>query len=183
MQTVTPQPIDAGNLQLLEERRRVRAAAPEQRERIAELGFALLSLAGAVALPLISGPPGAFSTPLALAFVVAYAIVARVAFHLGDGYIVPTQLVFVPMLLLVPPSLVPLLVTVAALGSNATRRGWAPQRAIFAITDAAFAFAPAVVLLALGARTPTWSLWPVYAAALAAQFGADAVREVVRSWL
>ena len=44
---------------------------------------------------------------------------------------------------------------------------------ILTITDAAFAFAPAAVLVALGAQLPGWEHWPVYVAARAAQFAAD----------
>ena len=48
--------------------------------------------------------------PIALAFLVAYAAADRIEFSTGAGYAVPTQLVFVPMLLLLPTPLVPLLV-------------------------------------------------------------------------
>jgi HD-GYP domain-containing protein (c-di-GMP phosphodiesterase class II) len=37
------------------------------------------------------------------------------------------------------------------------------------------------VLIALGADSPSWQHWPAFAAALAAQFGVDAVRETARS--
>ena len=39
-----------------------------------------------------------------------YAIVSRIEFPIGAGYVVPSYLVLVPMLVLLPPGLVPLLV-------------------------------------------------------------------------
>ena len=36
-----------------------------------------------------------------------YALVARIEFPVGAGYVVPTQLVLVPMLLVLPPAAVP----------------------------------------------------------------------------
>ena len=50
-----------------------------------------------------------------------YAVVARVEVWGGTGYAVPTQIVFVPMLLLLPTPLVPLLVA-AAIGAHAPPR-------------------------------------------------------------
>ena len=52
----------------------------------------------------------AVDVPLALALVVLYAISSRMLkFPIGAGYVVPSYLVLVPMLLLLPPGLVPLL--------------------------------------------------------------------------
>jgi HD-GYP domain-containing protein (c-di-GMP phosphodiesterase class II) len=123
---------------------------------------------------------------VALAFTIAYGAVSRVPFTLGDGLAVPTQLVFVPMLLLLPTPLVPLLVIVALAAGMAVdvlNREVSSQRILLSVTDASFALAPAAVLIALGADTPSWALWPAYVAALAAQFAVDAVRETVRSYL
>ncbi len=117
-------------------------------------------------------------------FVVAYTVVNRVEFRLGDGNVVPTQLVFVPMLLLLPTPLVPLLVASASVASclvNVLRRDASPQRLLIAANDGAFALAPAVVLVALNGQLPAWASWPAYATALAAQFAVESVREPLRS--
>jgi putative nucleotidyltransferase with HDIG domain len=124
--------------------------------------------------------------PFALAFGAAFFALHRVEFHMGDGNFVPTHLVFVPMLLLLPTPYVPLIVAAVIVSATAAeivagRR--ALDRLPMSVNDAAFALAPAAVLIALGAQTPAWELWPAYLAALAAQFVADAVRETLRAQL
>ena len=47
------------------------------------------------------------------ALVAAYALVADAEFPSGAGFAVPTQIMFVPMLLLLPTPMVPLLVALA----------------------------------------------------------------------
>ena len=46
------------------------------------------------------------------ALVASFALASRVEFEVGSGFGVPTELVLVPMLFLLPPELVPLLVAV-----------------------------------------------------------------------
>lgn len=161
-----------------------RPQALPARERAAEAAIALLLLAAGVALAVIAEPAREFNAPLAAAFVAAYALVHRVEFQMGDGNLVPTQVVLVPMLLLLPTPLVPLLValaTVCVTAAEALHRRRSAERALLAFNDAGFSLAPAIVLVAFGAQTPSWSSWPVFVLALAAQFGADYVRETVRA--
>ena len=47
-------------------------------------------------------PPG-----LAALLIAVYAVVGRIEFPVGAGYVVPTQLILVPMLLMLPPAVVP----------------------------------------------------------------------------
>jgi putative nucleotidyltransferase with HDIG domain len=186
MPTPPPQPLDAGTERLIEEVRARREHALPARERTVEGAFALAFLLGALALALLADSPRGLDLPLALAFTLAFAGVTRIPFALGDGLAVPTQLVFVPMLLLLPAPLVPLLVAAAMTASTALatlRDGSSRQRMLIGVTDAWFSLAPAVTLVALGADAPAWSHWPAYAAALGAQFAADAVRETARSHL
>jgi HD-GYP domain-containing protein (c-di-GMP phosphodiesterase class II) len=179
-------PIDAGTARLLEARKDGRPRPLPARELTVETILAALTLAAAVALLVLGHPARAFSLPLALAFVAGYAIVQRVEFRLGDGVCVPTQVLFVPMLLLLPTTIVPLIVVAATVGSLAlevVRGARSGQRLILAANDAGFALAPAAVLVALGAQTPEWSSWPAYVAALAAQFATESVRETMRAAL
>ncbi|HWK29110.1 MAG TPA: HD-GYP domain-containing protein [Solirubrobacter sp.] len=177
-------PIDASAERLIEATYSRRPQALPARERTTETALAFLLLAAGAALALLATPARAFSLPLTLAFVAAYVLVHRVEFHVGDGNVVPTQLVLVPMLLLLPTPLVPLLVALATVAANsleALRGRRAADRLLLAFNDAGFALAPAVVLVALGTQTPAWASWPAYLAALGAQFGADAVRETARA--
>ena len=186
MSTPPAQPLDAGTERLIEEVRARREQALPARERMVEAVLAIVWLAGAVALATLADSPRAFNPPLALALTVAYAVVSRTSFTLGDGLAVPTQLAFVPMLLLLPTPVVPQLVaaaTVATAAYDTLRAGNSPERALIALNDAAFALVPAAMLVALGADEPAWSHWPAFALALGAQFAADAVREPVRTHL
>jgi putative nucleotidyltransferase with HDIG domain len=184
MSSPQPPPIDASTERLIEATFERRPRGLPRRELLAEAALAPVLLALLLALALLAEPARAFSLPLAVLFIVAYAVVQRVEFHLGDGNMVPTQIVFVPMLLLLPTPLVPLLVSLATVGtscSHVLRRRRSADRILMAFNDAGFALAPAAVLVAFGAETPAWSSWPVYVAALAAQFGADYIRETART--
>ena len=46
-------------------------------------------------------------------FVLAAAVMGNLEFETGFGYLVPTQLIFVPMLFVLPPAIVPLVVVAA----------------------------------------------------------------------
>jgi putative nucleotidyltransferase with HDIG domain len=149
-----------------------------RRERLGTALLAGVFAAGALALALLAEPVRDLSPLLALAFVGAYGVAAHIEFAVGTGYAVPTQLIFVPMLLLLPTPLVPLLVAAANMASAAweyRRSELAPSRVLFAPLDALFALAPAAVLVLAGAQTPAWHHLPVYALALAAQLAAEMV--------
>jgi HD-GYP domain-containing protein (c-di-GMP phosphodiesterase class II) len=186
MTTPVPQPLDAGTERLIEEVRARRDQALPARERVVEFVLAAAWLAAAVLLALLAESPRPFDLALALTLTLAYAITSRVQFATGDGLVVPSQLAFVPMLLLLPTPVVPLLVagaTVATAAYDTLRAGNSPERVVIGFNDGAFALVPAAILVALGADTPAWAHWPAYAAALGGQFAADAIRETVRTHL
>jgi len=186
MSAIAPNTIDATTARRVEQAIAGGRERMDKRQQWVEALFALLSIVTATALALLTDADRAFSLPLAAAFVVCYAGMAGVEFNVGAGYVVPTQLIFIPMLLLLPTPLVPLLVIIGALLARipSVLRGEAvAERLVLAINDAAFAFAPAAVLVALGAQLPDWASWPAYAAAVAAQFATDALRETARAAL
>jgi diguanylate cyclase (GGDEF)-like protein len=145
---------------LLEESWGSRARRANRREVIAESSAAAVFLGIAVPLA-VHGLAGHAVDPLpALLLVALYAVVSRgVKFPLGAGYVVPSYLVLVPMLVLLPPLSVPLFAS-AGLFVGTTAR-WLARRAsmqelLFAIPDAAHAIGPAVVLaVAPAAGDPT----------------------------
>ena len=186
MPAIDPPKIDDATALRVEEARTFSLQGLSARQQGIEITSAVLSVGAAVALAVLADADRPFSFPLAAMFVLAYAAISRVAFNVGAGYVVPTQLVFVPMLLLTPTPTVPLLVmlgTVLAKLGSVLRGQSAPQRMILVITDSTFALAPAAVLILLDAQLPDWASWPAYAAAVAAQFAADALRESLRAWL
>jgi HD-GYP domain-containing protein (c-di-GMP phosphodiesterase class II) len=155
-----------------------------RRERRVEVVLAAAAFAGAAALalavphePLQAGP--------AAALAIAIGIASRVRFYDGAGYSVPTQLVFVPMLLLLPPQTVPLVVMAGLVAGNADRylrRQAHPERILLNIGDSLYTLAPALVLTALGPAQPSWDALPIYALAIVAQFALDFVYSTLRDW-
>jgi putative nucleotidyltransferase with HDIG domain len=171
---------------LLAETRERERHALGGRERATYAGFSAAFLLAAVALATFAPAERAFDAPLALVLVLAYAAVARVEFPAGAGIVVPTQLMLVPMLLLLPTPLVPLLVAAAYVCTDmlqAIRGDRSPQRTVMALSDASFSLLPALVLVLAGAQVPHWDDAPWYAVALAAQLGGDAALSMARARL
>jgi putative nucleotidyltransferase with HDIG domain len=151
-----------------------------------ELASATLFLAVAIPMALLVPFERDLSWGLAATLVCSYAVLWRVRFPFGYGWTVPTELVLVPMLLLLPPALVPLLVLIAATLGNLPdhlRGEIHPSRAILVIGDTWHAVGPALVLTAAAAADPSLAAWPLYLAALLAQFAFDFVTSTVREWL
>jgi len=106
-----------------------RRLAPQER-RVEIVAAALFVVVAGVML----AAAGDWDEPLSAVLLTAtYAVVDRVSFLLGPGYVSPTQLVFVPMLFLLPPEAVPALVAAGSLlgaptscssGSDAAGRRW-----------------------------------------------------------
>ena len=142
------------------------------RERITEAVSAAAFLAVAVAMAFLVPPERAFDPPLALTLVAVYALLARVRFPIGYGFTVPTQLVLVPMLFLVPLGSVPLLVAAGmVLGSmpEYLRGDRHPSRVLAAVGNAWHSIGPgrragrrrrdrAAPRRLAGARWPPWRL-------------------------
>jgi putative nucleotidyltransferase with HDIG domain len=174
--------MDAATERRIEESRERRRRPLDRRELLYVLPFALAFLTAALCLAVLADPARELSVPLLVAFLAAYLIAERIEFSTGAGYAVPTQLVLVPMLLLLPTPLVPLLVGALMVVSD-LRAGTRPLRSLLALADAWFALAPALVLVAAGAQLPDLADWPAYAAALAAQLGVNAVVFAARARL
>ena len=159
--------------------------ALERRERTAELSIAFVTLIASVLMAWFLVDGHAVSPALAVALVAACAVAYQVRFYDGAGYTVPSQLVLVPMLLLLPPGIVPLFVVAGMTLGNLSRclRGTLhPQRVAVGVGDAAHALAPALVLALAAPAQPSWHAVPIYAVALGSQFALDFVITVVRDW-
>jgi HD-GYP domain-containing protein (c-di-GMP phosphodiesterase class II) len=155
------------------------------RELAVEAASAALFVAVAVAMAAFVPAERAFDAPLAIALVATYALMARVRFPIGYGFTIPTQVVLVPMLFLVPLGAVPLLVAAGMLAGSLPeylRRDRHPSRALAAVGDAWHAVGPVAVLAAVGGVDPELSAWPVLMAALAAQVVVDNGAATLREW-
>ncbi len=156
------------------------------RERHVAIAAALSFAAAAVAIAVFVPAGRDFDPVLALALVVAYALADRVAFRVGAGWAVATQVVFVPMLFLLPPAYVPLLVS-AALAADRMPEVISgeihPSRVLVMMADGWFSIGPALMLGLAGAPDPTWSDWPLYLAVFASQLGLDTARTLAAASL
>jgi HD-GYP domain-containing protein (c-di-GMP phosphodiesterase class II) len=146
------------------------------RELAAESVTAACFLALAVVLAIVVPGERDFDAPLALTLVATYALMARVHFPIGYGFTIPTQLVLVPMLFLVPLGAVPLLVAAGmVLGTVPDFRHGDrhPTRVLATVGDAWHSVGPVAVLAVAGIAEPHLSEWPILLAALAAQVATD----------
>jgi HD-GYP domain-containing protein (c-di-GMP phosphodiesterase class II) len=133
---------------LVEAARERREQAPRARERWVTSGLALAFVA-ASAVCLAWLPPADTDWALVSALVVIYAIVSTVEFEVGNGYSVPEQLVFVPMLFMAPLGLVPLMVAAGFILAGLPRwrrRETTTERLLVDAADAWFALGPVIVL-------------------------------------
>ena len=158
----------------------------ERREMLTELIVGGAFVAVAVNMAAFLDADRSVEAGPALLLVALFALATHVRLDVGAGYTVPTQLAFVPMLLLLPTPLVPLFVAA----------GWAagklpqvllgqvhPSRLLLVLANSWFAVGPALVLCLLDAQRPEWSDWPVYLLALLAQFVVDIIAGETREWI
>jgi len=140
--------------------------------------FLVCALALAFAVPSDRSP-----APWTVALLIAsFAIASRVEFEIGTGSAVPTELVLVPMLFLLPLGQVPLCVATGYLlgALPDTRRGVLLERTLVPLCCSWHAVGPVLVLALAGEGEPRWSDWPIYVAALVAQFTFDLVSSALR---
>src|SRR5919204_2069070 len=173
----------AGAERLLEESWETRARGVSARELATELTAGGLFLLAAGALLLVQRATAGFDPAVAALLLGLYIIVSRVEFPVGAGYVVPSQLVLVPMLVLLPPATVPLLVAcglVLARLSDWWRQRGSALRLLFSIGDAWHAFGPAALLLLAGSPRLDVGELPLLGAALLACFLFDAGSATLR---
>jgi len=169
-------------LHRLRPHRRRRLSARELRTELAAAG---LLLAVAAALPAAFPSSRDLSPELAVGCVAAHAAAARIRLYLGSGYAMPTQLVLVPMLFVLPPAAVPALVAcglATATLPDLVRGRAHPERLVTAVSDAWHAVGPALVLAAAGEPAAGLAAAPVVALALAAQSATDLAAAAAREW-
>jgi diguanylate cyclase (GGDEF)-like protein len=165
--------IDSATEELAEEARRRRTARMAARDRRTSLAlgaaFATVAFAMAALVPSDRSP----SPLIAVLLVALLAGASRIEFEIGAGSAVPTQLVLVPMLFVLPLGQVPLLVALGyVLGElpDHLRARRHPERLLVPICASWHAVGPACVLALAGEGPFRWHDWPLYAGALGAQF-------------
>ncbi|MGP0050858.1 MAG: HD domain-containing phosphohydrolase, partial [Solirubrobacteraceae bacterium] len=156
---------------------------PSRRELVVEGAAATLFVAVAATLLVIWGPSAGIRLGVFALLVGVYAVVARIEFPVGAGSVVPTELVLVPMIVLLAPATVPLAVAlglvISAVVDCALGRVQ-PRRILSAIPDAWHAVGAAVVLCLAGSPIRGLHDLPILAVALAAGCVVDLVSSVAR---
>ncbi len=153
---------------------------------VTEGAVAALFLVGAGALAAFGHSTRSLSAWALAVTVISYILAGRVQYPVGSAWTAPTQLVFVPMLFVLPTPLVPLIVAACSVADRlpqAIRGPIAPARLLARVGDSFYALGPALVLVAFGAQTFSWDRWPVLLLALAAQIVFDLSSGLARTWV
>src|SRR5918999_2361356 len=164
-----------GNV-LIEQTRQNVARRLVDRDLHASLLLGVAFLVTALILAFTVASARSFDPLTILLLVAGYAVASRVDFEIGTGYACPTQLVLVPMLVLLPVAFVPLFVMAGLLlgGVPDYARGRVPVgRSLLRLVNSWHAVGPALILFAAGEPRPTLAHLPIYGAALLAQFAFD----------
>jgi diguanylate cyclase (GGDEF)-like protein len=169
---------------LLEDSWEARARArASRRELIVEVAAGALFVAASAGLLVAAGTARPLEPAVVGLLVALYVLVARVEFPVGTGHVLPTQLVLVPMLVLLPPAVVPGAVAlglVAATGIDWALRRVPARRLVSAVPDAWHALGAALVLVIAGSPTIDFHAVPLMAGAFVACCLFDFVSALLR---
>jgi HD-GYP domain-containing protein (c-di-GMP phosphodiesterase class II) len=175
----------------LEEQQRIiheldlRAGGLAARERVVErvIGAGFLVAATALAF---GGDLAGVSMLAVAGAVVAFVVAGRVEFDMSGGFAVPTQLAFIPMLFVVPASLLPLAVGLAWLLTrlpDVIGGRLSPERLWVTVGNGWLSMGPALLLIVAGAHDAGDAGLALLIAALLAQFAMDALLSAFREAL
>jgi diguanylate cyclase (GGDEF)-like protein/PAS domain S-box-containing protein len=177
--------LSSENIEHIEQSRARMATRAVRRELLTELAVCALVALGVAALA--AGFPRAGVGVWSVVWLSAiYAVLVQIEFEVGEGRTHPVQLVFVAMLLLLPPAMIPVAVVCGHLAAIAPKvvRGRLPvQRLLVPVADSAFSLAPAVVMLVLGRPDGLVGAAAVCVAALAALMISDVAISAMRMGL
>jgi len=136
-------------------------------------------------LAVLGSAARSFSLSTMAVTVIAYLAAAQVRYPVGSAWTAPTQLVFVPMLFLLPTPFVPLIVAGCSLADQLPKvftGRLSPARALARVGDSFYSLGPALVLVLLGGQVFSWTRWPLYLLAFLAQIMFDAGAGLSRTW-
>lgn len=158
----------------------------DARERAVLVTAAALYCVAALAIAVLVPSERDVSAVVVVGLLVGLAAVSRVRFEFGHGFVVPEQLVIVPMLLLGPLPFVPALIAAAgalALVPDFMKGSWSKDRWLNPVADCWPYLVPVLILVAWAPGAPELSSAPIYTLALAAQLGTDFAQTTLRNRL
>jgi HD-GYP domain-containing protein (c-di-GMP phosphodiesterase class II) len=162
---------------------RGRRHARRRRELLTQGIAAATFLVSAVLLAEIAPWERSLSVSTLALVLAVWIVIERVKFPVAGGFTAPTMLIFVPALFVLPTPIVPLVAALALLVSDLPEilRASAQATTVLRIVaDSWYTMGPALVIVLAGAQEFSWSHWPIYAAALAAQLILDLVVTLAR---
>ena len=145
------------------------------------IGFLIVAGVLAQATPTDRSP----SLLIVALFVAAFAASSLVEFEVGGGNAVPTQLVLVPMLFVLPTGWVPLAAASGYLLAhlvNVRRRNASLDRAVVMLGSSWYAIGPALVLGLAGEPAPSFARWGLFVVAFGVQIAMDGVSAFLSEW-
>jgi HD-GYP domain-containing protein (c-di-GMP phosphodiesterase class II) len=148
----------------------------ESREQLVGIVSAATFLFAACLLAIVIPANRELHLPLLVAIVLGYALFHRVRFEFASEYVSGAQLMFVPMLLLLPVGLVPLLAAGASLLAilpDVARGSWDRRRLLIPISEGWFSVWPVLVIALLASGPPTLDQAPYYGLAFLAEVAGD----------
>ncbi|MBV8259087.1 MAG: HD-GYP domain-containing protein [Actinobacteria bacterium] len=178
---------EPAEVQLVAETRRRKARGLSHQERLTYWTSSVGFVAAALALPAVAGWGGTRHLWVGLFLLGCYAVASRLAFEAGPFNAVPTELVLIEMLFLLPASQVPLWVmagNVLGAAPEYLSRKVPVERALIRVSSSWFALGPALVFTVM--HTPMASLKAsalgILGLALAAQFVVDLGSSAFQEW-
>jgi HD-GYP domain-containing protein (c-di-GMP phosphodiesterase class II) len=162
--------------QLVEASRERRPRGLSGRERVVRWIEAVTLLGAALPLAVFGHSQRPLSVAALVVIVGLFALASRTEFEIATGVAVPTELVLVPALFILPVTLVPLAVAAGhVLGHlpQMLKRKLAVERGVVLVAYARHAVAPALVLLAAGEPSASSASAGVLLLALSAQLISD----------
>ncbi len=152
---------------------------------VTEAVAAALFTAAAILVATLADWPGRLHLGALAVVMAGYLLAAQVTFPVGGGWTRPTQVVFVPMLFLLPAPLVPLVVAICLvldLWPRLLDGGVTATRVLARIADSSYALGPALVFVLSGEHSFEWGHLPLYGLAFVSQVAFDAGPVVARTW-
>lgn len=168
--------LDPDAQRVIEEQRARRLRSLATRDRAALFVSLGAFLATAVSLAVFLSSHRSPSLLTLGLLVGAYALAFRLDFEVGTGSAVPTQLILVPMLFVLPVGWVPLAVAAGIVAGSLIdhlRGSLHLERVFLRLVNSWHAVGPALVLGLAAEGAPNLARWPLYAGALGAQFAFD----------
>ena len=166
-------------------RQRYLDSGDPRRLLITEASAAAAFIAVAVALVVFGPSARSLSVSAVVVSVVAYLAAEHVRYPVGSAWTAPTQLVFVPMLFVLPTPFVPLIIGACSVADQvpaALRGQLSPARTFARIADSFYAVGPVLVLMLFDAQVFAWANLPIYVLAFTAQVVVDAGSGLTRTW-